>query len=411
MVIFGPSARILVTATQTPAIAATIGTSQTTESRVRFLGTFLDSGTYGAWFSGTLHLRPAGCIPDETGVERFDREHRQHHDCREEEQPGSRLDRHERLKLHECRGESVDEHVDHRPASDEFDHPVETDALYVALDRAPLHGDEKVDERRDLRARDHDARDEDDERERPPGGRPEEDDALQDRVGVAARRRDRREHREDVGRDVADRRGDEERPGALDARRLAEGELVAAARAAPLVRPRRGTRDEPAGLAALEAERERGRRRQAHVLASAHSTRSHTSRGSKLACIAASTGRGWLYTPLFYPPAERRACHFAPNGLAIRARIRPGRRVGSAILPHERTTPPRPALLAERLERQRAPRSAGLQHVRPRAPRPVRGGARVAVADRALALRIATVLWSRAGTTIVGVLALASCVV
>src|SRR2546427_2514685 len=27
-----------------------------------------------------------------------------------------------------------------------------------ALDRAPLHGDEKVDERRDLRARDHDAR-------------------------------------------------------------------------------------------------------------------------------------------------------------------------------------------------------------------------------------------------------------
>src|SRR5439155_16393778 len=70
----------------------------------------------------------------------------------------------------------------------------------------------------------------------------------------------------------------------------------------------------------------------------------------------------------------------------IRARIRPCRRVGSAILPHERTTPPRPALLAERLEPQRAPRSAGLQHVRPRAPRPVRGGARVAVADRALAL-------------------------
>src|SRR5882724_394393 len=273
------------------AIAGTIGTIQTRESRVRFRGTFLDSGTYGAWFSGTLHLRPAGCIPDEPGVERFDREHRQHHDGREEEQPGPRLDRHERLKLHECRGESVDEHVDHRPASDELDHPVETDALYVALDRAPLHGDEKVDERRDLRARDHDARDEDDERERPAGGRPEEDDALQDRVGVAARRRDRREHREDVGRDVADRRGDEERPGALDARRLAEGELVAAARAAPLVRTGHGTRDEPAGVAALETQCHRRRRRGAHVrsTASAHSILSQTSRGSKLACIAAST--------------------------------------------------------------------------------------------------------------------------
>ena len=35
---------------------------------------------------------------------------------------------------------------------------------------------------------------------------------------------------------------------------------------------------------------------------------------------SAASGRGWLYTPLFYPPAERRACHFAPNGLAYKGK-------------------------------------------------------------------------------------------
>ena len=44
---FGPSLRIFVTATQAPATAATMGMIQTSESRVRFLATALDSGTWG----------------------------------------------------------------------------------------------------------------------------------------------------------------------------------------------------------------------------------------------------------------------------------------------------------------------------------------------------------------------------
>src|SRR5215467_8929423 len=105
-----------VTATQTPASAATMGTIQTNESRVRFLATCRDSGTYDTpWLgSGMLHLSAAGCIPDQPGVERLYREHGQHHDCCEEEQTGARLDGHERLELYQRRGEGIDEHVDHR---------------------------------------------------------------------------------------------------------------------------------------------------------------------------------------------------------------------------------------------------------------------------------------------------------
>ena len=61
-----------------------------------------------------------------------------------------------------------------------------------------------------------------DERQRPAGRRPEEHDALHDGVGLGAGGGGRRQHRQEVRRDVADRRGDQERPGALQAVRLAE---------------------------------------------------------------------------------------------------------------------------------------------------------------------------------------------
>ena len=51
--IFGPSLRIRVTATQTPTSAATIGMNQTSESRVFFLVTVLDSGTPGGGVFGS----------------------------------------------------------------------------------------------------------------------------------------------------------------------------------------------------------------------------------------------------------------------------------------------------------------------------------------------------------------------
>ena len=61
IVIFGPSLRIRVTATHTPASAATMGTIQTRESRVRFLATVRDSATWGSGWSrsGMLYLSDA----------------------------------------------------------------------------------------------------------------------------------------------------------------------------------------------------------------------------------------------------------------------------------------------------------------------------------------------------------------
>src|SRR5262245_2846503 len=307
IVTFGPSPRIRVTATQAPAPAATIGISQTSERRVRLRLTALDSGARGSGrsLSGMADLPGARGIPDQSGIEGFDGQHRQHHDRREEEETWRRRHRHQGLELHQCRGEGVDEDVDHRPAPDQLDRAIEPDALPVVLDGAPLDADQQVDERQDLGARDHDARDEHDQGERPSGRGPEELDALQDRVRVAPGGRAGRHHREDVGRDAADRSRNEASPGALQARGLAEGELLVAARAATLLLAGLGAREQAAGLAALQPQLHRRRRNRggsAHrvasaispapalrALASAQSTRSHTSRGSKPACMAAST--------------------------------------------------------------------------------------------------------------------------
>src|SRR5437867_2233925 len=95
---------------------------------------------------------------------------------------------------------------------------------------------------------------------------------------------------------------------------------------------------------------------------------------------------GWLYTPLSTLRPNVRLAISRQTPWRIRARSRRGGGVGSVILPHELTKPSRPAPLAERLEPQCPARSAALQRLRPRAPRPVPGGARMAVADRALAL-------------------------
>ena len=115
IVILGPSLRTLVTAIQTPASAATIGMIQTSDSRVRLLGTAFESGTEGIGVprSGMLNLFRDCGIPDQPRIEGLDREHRQHHHRREKEQARPRLHRHQRLKLNQGRGEGVDENVDH----------------------------------------------------------------------------------------------------------------------------------------------------------------------------------------------------------------------------------------------------------------------------------------------------------
>src|SRR5260370_26241939 len=106
MVIWGSWLRFLVTATHAPRSAATIGMSQTSESRVRLLGTLLDSVTEerGGSRSGICNLfricrvRIYG-IPDESRIERLDREHREHHYRRKQDQAGAPLHFHQRRPL------------------------------------------------------------------------------------------------------------------------------------------------------------------------------------------------------------------------------------------------------------------------------------------------------------------------
>src|SRR6202041_342852 len=145
IVIVGPSLNTRVTATHAPTTAARIGMNQTSESRVRFLGTFLDSGTddRGGSRSGICNLFRICLlrtyrIPDQSRIERLDREHRKDHDRREEDQARSRFHRHEWLKLNQSSGEGIDEYVDHRPASYELDHPIHTNPLLVVRDGAAL---------------------------------------------------------------------------------------------------------------------------------------------------------------------------------------------------------------------------------------------------------------------------------
>src|SRR5215469_7213075 len=122
IVIFGPSLRILVTATHRPTTVATIGMIHTSESLVFFLATALDSGIEpdGVCGSAMVNLLRICSVPNQARVERLDREHRQHHYRGEEEQAGPWLDRHQGLKLDQCRGKGVHEYVNHGPTSDEL---------------------------------------------------------------------------------------------------------------------------------------------------------------------------------------------------------------------------------------------------------------------------------------------------
>src|SRR5215469_1132213 len=133
MIISGPSLRILVTATQTPSAAATIGIIQTTESGVRLGERPLDCGTVGSVVrsSAILNSLFASRVPNQTAIERLDRQHCQHHDHREKKQPGTRLDRHERLELYQGRCEGVHKNIHHRPPPDDLNHAKESNALLV----------------------------------------------------------------------------------------------------------------------------------------------------------------------------------------------------------------------------------------------------------------------------------------
>ena len=122
---------------------------------------------------------------------------------------------------------------------------------WLFLDRAALHRDQQIGERENLSQRNHDARDENDQRQRPRARLVQEDHAADDGVEFGRSQRRRAEHRQGVGRYVADRRCDQQRPSVLDrvvasphqpARRSAGSIRGCARRRAARVGRRSGTR-------------------------------------------------------------------------------------------------------------------------------------------------------------------------
>src|SRR5215471_16458814 len=146
MVMVGPSVRIRSTAIPTAITAARIGMIQTMEMRELFFETTVACATSSRSPSAMISLPGRAGIPDETGVERHRRQHGQDDHRGEEDHARIGLHGHERLQLHERRGERVDEHVEHRPATDDLDQVIQASAVPVAPRHAALDRDEEIGE-------------------------------------------------------------------------------------------------------------------------------------------------------------------------------------------------------------------------------------------------------------------------
>src|SRR6266542_2641002 len=253
MVIVGPRSRIALAASQPPTSTATMGMIQMSCGVKRRLGTATASGRSCASGScGLSATRRLHWVPDQARIEALRREHRQHHHGAERDGAGAGPDGHQPSELHERGEESGDIDVDHRPAADEFEHPVQPRALCRRQDGATLHGHEQVGQGEQLGERDRDARDEEDDRERPRPVDPEKHHAAHDGVGLRPEERAGDHDGQEVRRNDENVRGDEERPGPLEAVRLAGMEGGAAARADEIVRGADRTVEKPAGVAGHE---------------------------------------------------------------------------------------------------------------------------------------------------------------
>src|SRR5262245_30424254 len=105
----GPSLRMRWTAIPIATTAARIGMIQMMEMRVRVGGTTVACGMAPDSAALAIERPPfARRIPEKPWVEGLGREHCQHHDRHEEDHARARLDRHQRLQLHERDDEGVD---------------------------------------------------------------------------------------------------------------------------------------------------------------------------------------------------------------------------------------------------------------------------------------------------------------
>src|SRR5215831_4312905 len=248
MVMVGPSVRIRSTAIPTAITAARMGMIHTMEIRELFFETTVACATSSRSPSAMIALPGRAGIPDKAGVEGHRRQHGQDDDRGEEDHARTGLHGHERLQLHERHGEGVDEHVEHRPAPDHLDQPIQPGAVAVASRDAPLHRDEEIGEGHQLAEGDHHARHQHGEGQWPRSRGVEEHHAAHDGVGVGRAQRGGGEHGQHVGGDVADGRGDHERPRALDGLMTAPRQLGAAAWTMAQLRLARRSGQESAGL-------------------------------------------------------------------------------------------------------------------------------------------------------------------
>src|SRR5215467_12532079 len=315
MVMVGPSVRIRSTAIT----AARMGMIHTMEIRELFFETTVACATSSRSPSAMIALPGRAGIPDETGVKGHRRQHGQDDHGGKEDHARTGLHGHERLQLHERHREGVDEHVEHRPATDDLDQPIQPGSVAVASRDAPLHRDEEIGEGHQLAEGDHHARHQHGEGQRPRSRIVEEHHAAHDGVGVGRAQRSGGEHGQHVGGDVADGCRDHERPRALDRLMTAPRELAAAARAMAQLGRRGGAGQEPAGLAGHEAGPERSGGGHGRVsarpdsratarctLLSAHSMRFRASPGSNVSPMAAkkTTSAPTAYIPM---PGSTRA--------------------------------------------------------------------------------------------------------
>src|SRR5262245_31250046 len=119
IVIVGPSLSTRCTAIPSATTAATIGITHTTDTRARRRGTTTACATPPPSTGSSAMASPRpGSVPDQPRIEGLRRQHCQHDHRGEEQDTGPRLDRHQRLELHERDRERVHEHVQHRPAAD-----------------------------------------------------------------------------------------------------------------------------------------------------------------------------------------------------------------------------------------------------------------------------------------------------
>src|SRR5215813_10935976 len=320
MVMVGPSVRMRSTAIPTAITAARMGMIHTIEMRELFFETTVPCASSSRSPSAMFALPGRARIPDETGVKGHRRQHGQDDHRGEEDHTRTGLHGHERLQLHEGHSERIDEHVEHRPAPDDLDQPVQPGPVAVASRNPALDRDEEIGEGHQLAERDHHARHQHREGQRPRSGGVEEHHAAHDGVRIGRAQGSGGEHGQHVGRDVTNGRRNHERPRALYGLMTPPRQLGAAARAMAQLGRRGGSGEEPAGLARDEPGLRSGGDRHARAsgLAAAgvppaaegrgstHSIRRQISSGLKVIPIAvrSTTSAPTAYIPM---PGSTRA--------------------------------------------------------------------------------------------------------